>query len=281
MMIPNDLPALNFKYLSTFRMVYELNNFTQAADILFLSQSTVSNQIIQLEKVLGIKLFIRTNHHEVRPTEAGNYFYNYVLHLSDGWKEAHSALKHSIDKVNMQCIFDSSHTFAATILPTMILELYKEFPTVEPTISMHNSEEVLEHVEQHLADFGFIEKPLSSKEVDRYIIRQDHLVLAGDMRCDTWLLRERKSGIYYYNEMYLNENDIQPNKFIHVQNNDILLKLLKNGLGTAIISDLSIEEDIAYKRLSEQYTRNLYLIVRKNIRQELRPLVKWIKDWNI
>ena len=46
-----------FKLLTTFRAVYETRNFSRAAEVLFLSQPAVSNQIKQLERELNIDLF--------------------------------------------------------------------------------------------------------------------------------------------------------------------------------------------------------------------------------
>ncbi|MGC2920398.1 LysR family transcriptional regulator, partial [Enterococcus faecium] len=58
-----------FKLLTTFRAVYETSNFSRAAEVLFLSQPAVSNQIKQLERVLNIDLFQRNGSKEMLPTK--------------------------------------------------------------------------------------------------------------------------------------------------------------------------------------------------------------------
>jgi hypothetical protein len=45
------------KLLETFKMVYETKNFSKAAELLFISQPTVSAQIKQLEQDLDAPLF--------------------------------------------------------------------------------------------------------------------------------------------------------------------------------------------------------------------------------
>ena len=45
------------KLLETFKMVYETKNFSKAAELLFISQPTVSAQIKQLEQDLDTPLF--------------------------------------------------------------------------------------------------------------------------------------------------------------------------------------------------------------------------------
>ena len=53
---------MDLKNLETFIQVAELSSFTRAAQKSGYSQSTVSFQIQQLEKSLGIQLFERINH---------------------------------------------------------------------------------------------------------------------------------------------------------------------------------------------------------------------------
>jgi len=45
--------------LETFKIVYETQNFSKAAELLFVSQPTVSAHIKQLEEELNTQLFIR------------------------------------------------------------------------------------------------------------------------------------------------------------------------------------------------------------------------------
>jgi len=61
---------MEYKNLSTFRKVKELNGFSKAADQLGYAQSTVTAQIKQLEEELGLKLFER-NGNTIRVTSAG------------------------------------------------------------------------------------------------------------------------------------------------------------------------------------------------------------------
>ena len=52
-----------FKLLATFRVAYETRNFSKAAEVLFISQPAVSNQIKQLEEELQCVLFKRKGKH--------------------------------------------------------------------------------------------------------------------------------------------------------------------------------------------------------------------------
>jgi DNA-binding transcriptional LysR family regulator len=59
------------KWLHAFVILAEQKNFTKAADLLYITQSALSKQILSLENHLGTCLFIR-GHHSVVLTDAGN-----------------------------------------------------------------------------------------------------------------------------------------------------------------------------------------------------------------
>ena len=68
---------MELRQLKYFVRSAELLNFTEAANDLFISQSTLSQQIKQLEDELDMLLFDRVGK-RVRLTEAGNLFLTYA-----------------------------------------------------------------------------------------------------------------------------------------------------------------------------------------------------------
>ncbi len=71
---------MNIENLKTFITLSELKNFTQTADRYYIVQSTVTNRIMELEKGLGKKLFIR-NRKNVELTEEGLHFLSYAKRI--------------------------------------------------------------------------------------------------------------------------------------------------------------------------------------------------------
>lgn len=71
--------------IMTFVMVIELGSFSKASEKLFITTVSVMKQINALERHIGAKLLIRTNH-GVKPTEAGKAIYKTakeIIQLSD------------------------------------------------------------------------------------------------------------------------------------------------------------------------------------------------------
>lgn len=64
---------MNIDYIESFIYVVEYKSIHKAANLLFLSQPTVSARIQSLEKSLNVKLFIR-NGRQLSLSNEGHYF---------------------------------------------------------------------------------------------------------------------------------------------------------------------------------------------------------------
>ena len=65
---------MELRQLKYFVKVAEMKNFSEAARLLNVTQSTLSQQIKQLEGELGVELFTRNSHH-VDLTDIGKEFF--------------------------------------------------------------------------------------------------------------------------------------------------------------------------------------------------------------
>lgn len=61
---------MELRVLNYFLAIAREENITRAAQMLHVTQPTLSRQIMQLEEELGVKLFVRSNHNIIL-TEAG------------------------------------------------------------------------------------------------------------------------------------------------------------------------------------------------------------------
>lgn len=68
---------MDLRKLEAFLTVANTGKYTDAADKLFISQSSLSKQMAQMERELGVKLFKKTRN-GVELTQAGFDFYSYV-----------------------------------------------------------------------------------------------------------------------------------------------------------------------------------------------------------
>ncbi len=82
---------MDMQYSREFIALADLGSFSEAADVLFLAQSTLSRHIQALEKELGSQLFRRTTR-RVELTELGKKYYPYAKRMVEAEDECEAAL---------------------------------------------------------------------------------------------------------------------------------------------------------------------------------------------
>lgn len=82
------MTILHIKYFIT---VAECRNFTQAAEQLFITQPSLSRQIMSMENELNVTLFIRHRNHSIELTPAG-------MSLLDSFKEIYNNYQKSVEQ---------------------------------------------------------------------------------------------------------------------------------------------------------------------------------------
>lgn len=247
-----------FKLLQTFVAVYETRSFSKAAEQLFISQPTVSVHIKQLEKELNVQLFDRNGRTEFKPTHNARLLYQKALNLLNEWQTITDDFAYD---QRIKIVIGASQTSATVLLPKILESIgLEKLCMVDFKIEMHNSEDILAGVLNHQFDFGMIEKPITHDYVVRDEIGHDQLVLAGDLKSDHWLVREKGSGVYHYTQQYFKQNNIIPKNAMTISNNDIITKLLSKNVGQSIVSIQSLVSGTNFKTLSDEFNRSFYMI---------------------
>lgn len=251
-----------FKFLETFMVVYKTRRFSLAAQQLFITQPTVSNQIKQLELQLHTELFERKSRREIVPTEAANLLYKRAGKILKNWQDVNDQITRLGDKGNEKVLFGISQTVSRILFAKIASALATADPTLDFDVTVSNSEGVLNQLETYKIDIGIIEKPLVTENISRISIGKDQLVKAG-VDNGNWITREPGSGIGYYTEQYFREADVQPAKLIHVNNSGLIRRMVAKGVGQALLSDKDLPTAVPIESLGEHFSRDFYLLVRE------------------
>lgn len=246
------------KLLQTFISVYETKSITESARDLYLSQSAVSKRIHRLETELGKTLFVRQGAQPLEETVEAEMFYRKSLDIVNEWNHLLTDLK-QIESERVQCRVGVSHAFASIFFVDMIHHLLRNFDKVDYVMKLMNSSEVMNAIEAREIDIGFIDRPLRTGKVKRYDLVSDQLVVAGRPEAKYWLVREKNSGVSYYQELYFMENNLDY-PTIEIDSSELILRFLRNGIGRSMISMRQVGT-LPYRRLSSKYRRNYYMVV--------------------
>ena len=83
---------MTIRQMELFSVVCETRNLTRAAEILFMTQSAVSQNLKKMEEELDVQLFERDNR-KIAPTSAGEIFNSYAKRIVDDYRAAQEAIK--------------------------------------------------------------------------------------------------------------------------------------------------------------------------------------------
>ena len=167
-----------FPLLETLVAVYEVGQFTLAADELKVSQSTVSSRIAQLEQMVGAPLFVRNAKSDVTPTQAGRMLYQTAIGIDGLWRDTREQIAR-VQEDREPLAVSFSHTTAAILLPKALPVMARNMDGFDFAVQMMNSDAILDQASMKAVHLGVVEKPIVNDSVDRVTLCEDRLVLAG------------------------------------------------------------------------------------------------------
>jgi DNA-binding transcriptional LysR family regulator len=201
---------MDVRKLQAFCKVYELQNFSKAGEIMFLSQPTISSHVANLEEELGVRLFDRMGR-KVMPTQAGHVLYRSAISVFENLDQAKASIEMLRDKVVGELIVGCSTIPSHNIMPGLLSGFSQEYPDVRFTIRTNDSTEVIKRVVAGDWPVGIVgQKPDTDGLTSELILEDEVVVVAspkaswlpnrdGSMPLQTiiklpWVMREKGSG---------------------------------------------------------------------------------------
>lgn len=154
---------MELRVLNYFLAVAREENFTKAASQLHLTQPTLSRQIADLERELGVKLFVRSNHNIIL-TEDGMILKRRaqeILSLADKTKRDFMQKEETLSGT----ISIGSGEFRSTeYLAKIIAEFRRKYPNVKYEIYSGNANNIRDYIERGLLDIGLMSEPIDMRK---------------------------------------------------------------------------------------------------------------------
>lgn len=154
---------MELRVLNYFLAIAREENFTKAAQQLHVTQPTLSRQIADLERELGVKLFVRSNHNIIL-TEDGMILKRRaqeILSLAD--KTKRDFLQK--DEVLSGTISIGSGEFRSTkYLAKIIAAFHKKYPDVKYEIYSGNAGNIRDYIERGFLDIGLMSEPIDVRK---------------------------------------------------------------------------------------------------------------------
>ncbi len=145
------------KQLKYFVTVVDCNNFTEAAEQCYISQSAISQQIQSLESELGYKLLIREKR-SFSLTPAGRFLYFQSKEILDDIEKMKEKAKYIANTDNYSLKIGYLKSYNGEELQNAIIEFNKQFPEVNIEIISGTHEELSNKVFNGKLDMKFTDQ---------------------------------------------------------------------------------------------------------------------------
>ena len=239
--------------MRVFITVAEKKNFSKAAKALSLTQPAVSFQIQTLEQYYQTMLFDRVNRH-IKLTSAGELLLEYAIHMNNLQAELEKNMQQLTGHVKGELLIGASTTIGEYILPFIVGDFKKEYPDVNVTIDIMNSEQVEKLVSNRNIDIGIMESPATNPNLEvtellkdemSLIVPVDHpwaakgKITLEELKEEPFIIREPGSGSRLVVEQAMIDADFDVetlNIVMELGNTNAIKAAVISGLGMAIIS---------------------------------------------
>lgn len=277
---------MNLNHLRVFASVAQHGSLTRAARELRVSQPAISKQLNDLEHDLATRLVDRLPR-GVRLTAAGEILFGHAQRILQAERTAEQELLDLRGLGRGKLSVGASTTIGSYLVPSLFGELHRLHPGVELALEIANTAAVQEAVLANRLDVGLIEGFVASDMLDVETLAADEMIAiaapthpalrlaplrASALLSLPMLMRERGSGSRDVIEAALREHGVAIDPVMSLGSTEAIKNAVRHGLGLAIVSRLSVEQELQSRRLVEvpladlRIRRDLYLVSLKGKR---------------
>lgn len=169
---------MEIRVLKYFLTVVREESITKAADILHITQPTLSRQLAQMEDDVGVKLFDRGTR-KIRLTNEGILLRRRAEEILQLVDKTEKELIEQEEQVEGKISIGCGEIAAVQIIPKIIKTFRKKYPLVTFDIFTATADFVKEQMDKGLLDIGLLLEPIDMEKYDfiRLGLKENWIVL--------------------------------------------------------------------------------------------------------
>ncbi len=256
------MAKMTLDQLQIFMTVAQHLHFTRAAEMLYITQSSVSAAIQTLEKQYGVKLFHRVGRH-VELTDAGKMLQQKAVKILNEVNLVEQELQQYNSLEQGEIKIGTSQTIGNYKLPPLINQFRHRHPGIKIDCTLGNTEEIANCVVNGQFDLGLVEGVLhqNAECLEFKVVGSHHLhivvgqfhpwfhegtVSVSALSNTAWVMREVGSGTRTLFERALTQWDIEPNKLniiAELKSGAMIKAAVENDNIAAVLSEMTIYKE--------------------------------------
>jgi DNA-binding transcriptional LysR family regulator len=290
------LSRVNLNQIMAFLVVAEEKSFRSAALRMHLSQSAVSVQVQQLERVLGVVLFHRTTR-SVALTREGASLAEVAQRVTTDLAGIATALREVAQLQKGVVTVVAMPTFAYMLLPHLMSGYAELHPNVDVRLLDFDSPKALDILQQGQADLAVLARTPHMEAFEFVHLFEDELVVLApaassllegrlelsieEVAGEPWVLSPRGSQTRTLIEQIFARAQCSLHVRQECQRPQTLLALVENGLGMTILPRASLVDmnlsRVRIARLQTRPMREVGIVTLRNM--SLSPAAQSFKEF--
>jgi len=254
---------MEIRHFVTFKKVIETGSFTQAAEHLGYTQSTVTTHIQALEEHLGGPLFDRMGR-KIKLTDIGSKLLPYVKEVLDTYEKIESITTDGED-IRGDLKIAAPESLTVYRLEPILKEFRNNFPHVNISLSNATCGDNKRSILNGSADVAFVMMPeFQDSDLIVHSLLDESIVLVGSPDCslnildnsyknqkisECFLANEKECSYRVMFEEYLGVRGIVPSQTMELWSIEAIKRCVRSGLGIACLPLMTVEDEIKEGRL--------------------------------
>ena len=275
---------LTFKQIDYALAVGKNLHFKKAADECYVSPSTLSNAITELETQLGVKIFERNNK-KVIVTSLGHEILSKAKKIKLEVKNIHELAQHNVDGLSSSLSIGIIPTISPYFLPLVLPKIQKEFSNLQLKIEEGQSQILTNRVKEGDLDMAILALPYDVQDLMSFKFwEEDFFWVSHSQNKNAGKSEIRASELEHSELMLLEDGHCLKDHILDACNIDsssqyslkasslnTLIQLVKGKMGTTLVPKMALKElvgnkkDLSISHLDEPGPhREIALIIRPN-----------------
>jgi len=247
---------LNIENIEAFVYINHYGSFNKAADILYISQPTVTARIQSLERELDSRLFDRLGK-QINLTDKGKQFLPYAQQILQVYQTGKQQIQ-SRGIVPNELRIGSTVSVSNYVMPNLLIHLQKKYPDISFKLTTGTTDLLIDKLKAKEIDIAFIRKsvnpafqsyPFCEDPISLYVYKEHPLAKVGrasihELRNETLVFFECGSLDWTRLHRVFESMDQKPNIVYQVDNLETAKKLVIGKAGICFLPTLSVQEEV-------------------------------------
>jgi len=255
---------MTFRQLEIFLAVARAKNFTRASETLHVSQSTLSQHVLELERELGVRLFDRLGR-AVTLTEAGRLLEEHATRIATTLASVRRAIDELKGLERGSLVIGASTTPGIYVLPGLVAAFRRRYPGINVSLQIGNSQVIEERIRAAAVDLGVVgghilgarERCVAAGLLDELLLivpsrhpwAKRREVAPRELADVPLLMREQGSATRLVTEQTLRKAGVRFTTAMELDHTEAIKQAVMAGLGVAFVSMYAVSGEIMTRRL--------------------------------